>query len=385
MNGLEVLDAAEPAERRAWLARWEASAEREPFAHPDHALAFAAPGQRAIALAWEDAGGEALLPLHVRPLAGEAWIGAGGEGDRDPVRDHTRRRDRHPDVHALVDLATPYGYGGPFALGRPDAEAFWGAVRAWAREARAVSLFVRRALFPEELVQLPAGAEVHAADNVVRSLDLPAEAIWRDHDAKVRKNVNKARRAGLTVEVDAAAGDLEPFLRVYHATMDRRGASAFYRFDRAMLLSLLDGPAGRRAVLFHVRDASGAVVSSELVLASATRLFSFLGGTLPEALPQGANDLLKHAVIGWGREHGKRAFVLGGGLRPGDGIFRYKRAFAPAGVVPFHVGRVVLDPAACEALLARRRAHEAARGNPRFEPDPGFFPPYRAPAAPSAG
>ena len=136
----------------------------------------------------------------------------------------------------------------------------------------------------------------------------------------------------------------------------------------------------RQALLFHVTRADGQVVSSELVLVSERHLYSFLGGTLSEALPLGANDLLKHGIIEWGREQGKASFVLGGGYQPGDGIFRYKRAFAPDGVVPFAVGRLVFDPEVYAQLVELRQSWEASRGRD-WRPSPGFFPEFRAPGA----
>ena len=82
------------------------------------------------------------------------------------------------------------------------------------------------------------------------------------------------------------------------------------------------------------------------------------------------NDLLKHDVIEHAAAGGLSAYVLGGGYAPGDGIFRYKRAFDPTGVVPFMGIQVVADQphydAACEVAGA---------------PAGTFFPRYRAPLA----
>ena len=51
-----------------------------------------------------------------------------------------------------------------------------------------------------------------------------------------------------------------------------------------------------------------------------------------------------------------------------DGIFRYKRSFAPRGLVPFYVGRRVLDPELYRDLTE-------SVGGPR---EPGYFPAYRS-------
>ena len=355
MAELVMLDPGRPHDRQAWLAAWQAWPDREVFAHPEYALAFPRPSQRVRCAHFRDAGGEVLFPFELRRLDEEPWCAAGC---------------------GAADLSSPYGYGGPYAWGRPSPEAFWDAFRGWARREDVVSGFIRRGLFPEQLLRLPEGEAV-IAENVVRDLTIPAERIWMSYEHKVRKNVNKARRAGLTARIDARGERLGDFHAVYEATMDRRNAAEFYHFAPAFFEGLFERLAGQ-VLLAHVEAGDGRVVASELVLVSERHLYSFLGGTLPEGLPLGANDLLKHAVIEWGREQGKAAFVLGGGFRPGDGIFRYKRAFAPDGVVPFRVGRLVFDPEACSRLVERRREWEASLGH-EWRPLPGFFPEFRAP------
>jgi hypothetical protein len=117
------------------------------------------------------------------------------------------------------------------------------------------------------------------------------------------------------------------------------------------------------------------MISSELVLIGAESVYSFLGGTDESCYDLRPNDLLKHEIIGWSRARGKRAFVLGGGFRPDDGIFRYKLAFAPKdGVRSFFVGRRIFDSAVYDALVRDRSLCD-----PDWSPLPGFFPAYRAP------
>ena len=60
--------------------------------------------------------------------------------------------------------------------------------------------------------------------------------------------------------------------------------------------------------------------------------------------------------------------MLGGGYESGDGIFRYKRSFAPHGLVPFFVGRRVLEPELYRDLTE-------SVGSSRKT---GYFPLYRS-------
>ena len=97
-------------------------------------------------------------------------------------------------------------------------------------------------------------------------------------------------------------------------------------------------------------------------------MYSYLGGTDEEYFAYRPNDFLKYHIIRWGFEHGYRQFVLGGGYGADDGIFRYKKSFAPEGIVRFYTGQAVFDSTGYDALCALRTDL----------PNSGFFPRYRA-------
>ena len=202
--------------------------------------------------------------------------------------------------------------------------------------------------------------------DVVRDLEPDADAIWTDVDHKVRKNVKKARRSGVSVELEAEGARLDDFLRLYEHTLDRREAPDRYRFPRAFFESIHAQLPGQFVYAHALHDER--VVSSELALVSERSVYSFLGGTQSDAYGLRPNDLLKYELILWSKAAGKSRFVLGGGYEPDDGIFRYKRSFAPHGLVPFFVGRRVLETDLYRDLT------ESVGNSPR----PGYFPAYRA-------
>ena len=123
---------------------------------------------------------------------------------------------------------------------------------------------------------------------------------------------------------------------------------------------------------FHALH-NGAVISSDLVLFSNETLYFFLSGSLEESFPLGASYLLKHHIALWAQARGKQHCVLGGGYAPGDGLFRYKRAFAKSGQVPFQTAGIIHNAEACRELIEIRHVQD-----PHWQPRPGFFPPYRA-------
>ena len=275
-----------------------------------------------------------------------------------------------------VDASTPYGYGGPATIGNPDAEQFWNAFDQWAKEANLVSFVARLSLFRDQI--LPFRGEVQTVmQNVVRTLDLAEDDMLMDYEHKVRKNINKARRSGLEVEVDPEGRRLDDFVRIYTDTMGRRQAAENFSLTHEAIKHLTEpaGEGGSFTIFFHTLM-NRKVVSSELVLVGAKHIYSFLGGTDAEAFEFRPNDLLKHEIINWGRENGKEAFVLGGGFGGNDGIFRYKLSFAPSGARDFQIGKRILDEQKYKELCEMRECYEW-RTNTEWVAGENYFPEYR--------
>ncbi|MBW3624657.1 MAG: GNAT family N-acetyltransferase [Armatimonadetes bacterium] len=354
----QIYDAARKEESEQWISRWDAWPGREVFAHPHYARLYNDEKSRALCAAWTSGEGSVLYPFMVRDLTQEPYW----PGDSPPAS----------------DIVTPYGYGGPFFWGEGDREAvaqeFWKAFSSWAEERRVVSEFVRFSLFEETLLPYP-GEREEKLQNVVRLLDREPEELWMDFEHKVRKNVKKARRSGVEIERDSTGQRLDAFMEIYNHTMDRRDASKGYYFPRSYFERIQRDLPGQ-FMYFHAWH-EGRLVSTELVLVSTENVYSFLGGTVSEAFDLRPNDLLKYEVILWARDAGKKRFVLGGGYEPGDGIFRYKLAFAPESVYPYFVGRRILEPRLYQTLVDTKKERMRSE-NREWHAPPGFFPAYRS-------
>jgi hypothetical protein len=353
----QIWDAANPDDRKAWLECWKRWPEREIFAHPDYVRLYAGPHVQALCAAASVNGSHVLYPFLLRALGAEPYCDAS-------LRD-------------CSDVATPYGYGGPFRWGAAwaseDTRSFWREFDAWAARSHIVSEVVRLSLFPETLVDYVGDLRV-LFDNVVRVLKSEDE-LWHDFEYKVRKNVARARASGVTVRIDERGDRLDEFLAIYTATMSRRNAGGFYHFPRDYFERIRADLQGQFA-WFHA-EVGAAVVSTELVLVSAKRVYSFLGGTNAAWFHVRPNDLLKLEIMNWARSAGKTEFVLGGGYGNGDGIYRYKLSFAPHGNVPFSIGSRVLNAGAYDELIHARQTLAVMQGEP-WCPNPEYFPAYRA-------
>ncbi|ATO13943.1 hypothetical protein CO540_08955 [Micromonospora sp. WMMA2032] len=285
---------------------------------------------------------------------------------------------------ALSDAVSPYGYSGlHLAPHVPAAELprLWAAAAAHWRASGVVSLFLR--FSPWDLAAVEAARAVddvvltRRADTVLVAVDGGPTAIWEAMAGRSRTAVRKAERVGLTATVRATGReDLAPgsaFRRLYEQTMIRVGSTPEYLFPEAYYRLLADG-LGKSLLLAEVRDGSGRVVAAALVMRHRERAHYHLAGSDPAAARDGANNLLLWTILQWAAEHGCVAVHLGGGVRPDDGLFRFKSSFGGERV-PFWTGAVVLLQARYDELLAR---HAAAHGRPTdVLRQSGFFPGYR--------
>ncbi len=144
----------------------------------------------------------------------------------------------------LRDAASPYGYPGPVSNAGPQDAAFWRragrALTGQLRERGVVTAFVRlNPLLPAPAPALSAaGAVVHHGLTVSVDLTLTPEQMWGQTHRTHRNQINKARRAGVSVEFDGW-DRLDEWIGVYHDNMRRVGATGFWRRACAALVATL--------------------------------------------------------------------------------------------------------------------------------------------------
>ena len=84
--------------------------------------------------------------------------------------------------------------------------------------------------------------------------------------------------------------------------------------------------------------------------------------------------------MNWCHQTGKQGFVLGGGYEPEDGIFKYKKSFAPNGLVPFQLWEENYNDKSYNSLVEQRKHWEQSNAG-EWSPTEGYFPEYRASSA----
>lgn len=324
----------------------------EPMLLPGYARLFCEPVDSAVCAMFQGANGVMIYPFIIRQI---------------PV--YTEKQ--------LFDIITPYGYGGPRisgALSEEERSNFWDRLESWMREHSIISEFIRFMLWDSENTAYRGIRETRST-NIIRSLEDSLEAIWMNFEHKVRKNVKKANASGLELVIDKKGERIGDFLAIYYSTMDRRNANKDYYFDDTFFDRLHKYLHGNFIYFYTLKN--NIPVSVELVLVSHYNVYSYLGGTNKEYFSCRPNDFIKYEIIKWAKENGKKRFILGGGYQPGDGIFKYKRSFAPDGTVRFQIGKRILDEEQYSRLIAKCNEKRAHQGKSLLVPDNGFFPLYR--------
>ena len=362
-----LLDAALPEDRAEWVSLWSTSKVRRPHDHPGFLEAMCLLGERPMAIACLLEGRLlSLYPFNVFDLAQLPFLQQLGTSPG-------------------VDVVSPYGYGGATYEGdgvdpQTAEESLKYVLQSFFTQMNVISEFVREDIFAEHLTPRHDGEHLVQQQNVVVDLQVAMEERWLRYAPKVRKNVRRAEEAGLRVEIGNSESFLEPFLGIYYETMKRRHANDYFFLAREKLQLLHDSLQLAGGLQYALVFLNERVVAVELVLLSADTLYSFLGGTDAGYFALRPADLLKHKVIAWGHQQGYARFVLGGGLKPGDGLFQFKRAFEPGGLMDFCVRRIVWNNEQYDLLVTDREKWEVEQGR-TWQPEPGFFPAYRAESA----
>lgn len=242
------------------------------------------------------------------------------------------------------DITGLYGRGGLVAT-EPSQEAlaaFHAAMADYCRTCGIICGFDR--YHPVMANDASAASETRVMDIggfVVVDLRPAEEAIHDAFKPSVRKDLRKAERNGIQCFAEGDDAHLADFLDIYHGTMARNAAAEFYYFSAEYFATLCQTIPGQFRFFYAV--AGEEIVSCELVLLHGKYAHSFLGGTRREALPLSANPMLKWEIIRTLKGMGCEYFLLGGGTHPDDGIFQFKKAYAPEGVLPSRIGGTIWD------------------------------------------
>jgi FemAB-related protein (PEP-CTERM system-associated) len=279
----------EPAER---LTEWSAAVDGARDGHVAHAPA------------WREAIGRAYghQPLYL--------VGRGGDGRRGALPAFVVRR---PLLGAVVSSMPFLDGGGPCGNSPEVADALALALVAEARRLGARAVEVRCAR------RLPFGAEpAQHKVNLVLSLPSDEAQLWRELDGRVRNQVRKAERSGLTVQIGGA--ELLPaFYPGFAARMRELGSPVHAPRFFAEIFAAFGG-AARLALVRRGTNAIGGLVA----IGWGQAVTVPWAACLREHAALCPNMLLYWEALRHACREGFRRFDFGRSTH-GSGTYRFKR------------------------------------------------------------
>ncbi|MBZ4373691.1 GNAT family N-acetyltransferase [Corallococcus sp. AS-1-6] len=182
-----------------------------------------------------------------------------------------------------------------------------------------------------------------------------------DHGADIRRNARLGYVSSVVPVKDSTQEQRQALKAIHRQTLARQQDGVRYSFSDAWFEEVFTCPF---AWLVTTRAPDGAVASSALVVLSDGLLHDFIDGTA-DAYRMHSPAKNEFPVMVELAEKLEACVHLGGGVRPGDGVERFKRGFANA-MSRFYTHDIICDPEAY-AQLSQGHAGE------------DFFPAYRAP------
>lgn len=212
-----------------------------------------------------------------------------------------------------------------------DDHAFWREVCAACRSKGVSELSIQTfGSQPLAIPHLP--GEMSRRPRVEYVIDLDAPDALQRMSTNCRRNINRARRAGLAVRRTREPNAAEAHLDAMASSMRRRrdrGEDAADPENLRFIAALLGAGA---AEIFQVVDGA-TVLSSVLVIRSNASAYYHSAGTFPQGMSNGAAALLISEVATILRHERIHTFNLGGADEGADGLRRFKSGFGAREVV----------------------------------------------------
>ena len=278
------------------------------------------------------------------------------------------------------DVISPYGYSGPLLKDSVDAEdlkTFWKLIDQWYKDNNVVSEFVRFSLNGNH--ENYSGTLIPSLFNIKGNLVDNFEDQWTLFLSKVRNNFRKAENYNLEFKIyhqDQIKKELiSIFNEIYVATMHRNNADSIYFFSKEYFENLI--LSNKQNFSLAIAFYEEVPISVELIINYEDTIYAYLGGTNADYFSYRPNDFLRVKIIEWAIKNGFTKYVLGGGMKDGDGLYKSKKSLFPKDDdAIFYTGRKIINQKIYDQLSEAK--------DPRYTSIPiedlknFFFPFYRS-------
>lgn len=272
------------------------------------------------------------------------------------------------------DATSVYGYAGPIAsqpIKNLDDDLlvfFKTQAKDYLQQRNIISVFSRlHPLIDQSKLFKDFGKIVELNKTVSIDLTLPLEEQRRIFRKSLKSELNQLRRLGFLIEEAKDKGEIDSFVDIYHATMDKLGASDDYYFSREYFHSFLDNKDFECKLLLSKFE--GKITAGAIFTRVGEIIQYHLAGTLEEYVRQAPMKLILDEARLWGSSIGSKYLHLGGGVggEDTDSLFRFKSGFSKD-FYQFKVWKLIVNHEKYDELV-NAKSLENSNSN--------YFPLYR--------
>lgn len=259
-----------------------------------------------------------------------------------------------------TDVVTPYGFSGFVGVGAcPEFPQLW---KQFAFEQRWVCGYIGLNPVLQRNTDFDEADACTYSEVYVLDLALQESELLAGFSQNRRRELRVWQRSGSPVVTDREA--LADFiLREHQEFFRKRNASHVYHLSRETWIALFES-----GNVLALGARSGHALVAVTLFAFSPVIAEFLFNISTDEGARFSTPLLWHGALAL-RSLGVRFLNLGGGVRPGDGVARYKQRFG-ARALPLRSLKQVYDPAIFERLCREARVDCRDRS--------GYFPAYWA-------
>ncbi|WP_268225527.1 lipid II:glycine glycyltransferase FemX [Sinomicrobium oceani] len=274
------------------------------------------------------------------------------------------------------DATSAYGYCGPVASKNFDElspefiRQFQAELLRYLKKENIISAFSRLHPLMETMPFFNDFGQVLDLNKTIAiDLTLPLEEQRKDYRKSNKSEINQLKKKkGYSVR-EIHPEELKVFVEIYHQTMDRVEAKAYYYFDEDYFKRLLDNPCFNSRLLVAVKD--GEIAAGAIFTLTDKIMQYHLAGTRDAYISDTPMKLILDEARLLGNELGLEYLHLGGGVGGSDedSLYRFKSGFSKNNF-QFQVWNLIVDQAKYDQLVAQNNVDVTKAG--------GFFPLYRA-------
>lgn len=275
------------------------------------------------------------------------------------------------DGKQYYDIASPYGYGGPYIESCTNKERLLADYEydfgKYCFDNDIVSEFVRFHPIIGNGVDFKEVYNTECIRKTVGTSLLSDNPFETEFSRSARKYVRRALKAGVEWKVIESPKNVDSFIEIYYSTMERDKATDFYYFPREYFSRCLELFGDNIILVEAIYE--NKIIAAGFYICSGDTIHAHLSGTLKEYLDISPAYVIKYATAVWGKEHGYKLVHYGGGTTnsPEDKLFLFKCKFTENTLFDFYIGRKIWNSEVYNKLV-----------DITGKKDADYFPSYRA-------